>query len=78
MWMKRCSASAPSTRAAFSSCCGTVCRPASIMIMANGNSFQTLTTIREGNASSMLSRKLIGRSVKPSCTVIAPITPKSL
>ena len=75
---KRCHALAPSTRAARSSWSGTVCSPASIMIIAKGNSFQTLTTISAGITRERLSRMLIGPSVRPSATNIAPMTPKSL
>ena len=74
---KRCQALAPSTCAARSSCSGTVCRPAISMIMAKENSLQTLTTISEGSTVWMLSMKLIGRSVRPSPTESAPMTPKS-
>ncbi len=48
------------------------------MIIAKENSRQTLTTISDGSAVWILSRKLIGRSVMPSWTESAPITPKSL
>ena len=63
---KRCQALAPSTFAARSNCSGTVCSPAIIMIMAKGNSRQTLTTISDGSTVSTLSMKLGGRSVSPS------------
>src|SRR6185369_16879991 len=62
---KRCHALAPSTLAARSNCSGTVCRPAVIMIMANGNSRQILTTIREGSTVLTLSMKFGGRAVHP-------------
>ena len=65
---KRCQALAPSTCAARSSWSGTVCRPAISMIMAKENSCQMLTTISEGSTVLTLSRKLIGRSVRPSWT----------
>ncbi len=75
---KACQGPAPSTRAARRSCSGTVCNPASTMIIANGNSFQMFTTISDGSTVSTLSRKMIGLSVMPSATESAPMTPKSL
>src|SRR5213592_4643380 len=60
---KRFQAFAPSTRAALSNCWGTVCRPANSMIMANGNSFQTLAMISDGITMLVESRKLIGESM---------------
>src|SRR3569832_875594 len=60
---KRCHALAPSTVAARSNWSGTVCRPAIIMIMANGNSRQILTTIREGSTVLTLSMKFGGPPV---------------
>ena len=73
---KRFQALAPSTWAARCSWSGTVCRPASIMIMAKGNSFQTLTTISDGITRSMLSRKTIWPSMMPECDrAMALITP---
>ncbi len=60
---KRFQALAPSTRAALSNCCGTVCRPASSMIIANGNSFQTFAAISDGMTMVVESRKLIGESM---------------
>src|SRR5438270_2332945 len=60
---KRFQALAPSTRAALSNCWGTVCRPASSMIIANGNSFHTFATINDGMTSLVESRKLIGESM---------------
>src|SRR5918911_162008 len=43
--------------------CGTVCRPARSMIIANGNSFQTLATISDGMTRLVESRKLMGDSM---------------
>ena len=74
---KRCHALAPSTFAARSNWSGTVCRPAIIMIMANGNSRQILTTIREGSTVLTLSMKFGGRSANPRPTSTAPMIPKS-
>ena len=73
-----CQCPAPSTRAARSNWSGTVCRPARTMIIANGNSFQTFTTISDGSTVLALSRKMMGLSVMPSATESAPIAPKSL
>ena len=57
---------------------GTVCRPASIMIMTKGNSFQTLTTISDGITRSMSSRKMTWPVDDAQAASEAPITPKSL
>ena len=56
-----------STVAARSSCSGTVCSPAIIMIMAKGNSRQMFTTISDGRTVLTLSMKFGGRSTIPSC-----------
>lgn len=77
-WKNACTAPAPSTRAARSNPSGTVCNPASIMIIAKGNSFQTLTTINEGNAKVVESRNTMGRSMMCHCKSIPLIRPKSL
>ena len=74
---KRCHAEAPSTCAARRSWSGTVCSPAIIMIMANGNSRQMLTTISEGRTVLTLSMKFGGRLASPSSTSTAPMMPKS-
>ena len=56
---------APSILAARSRPLGTVCKPASKRTIANGNSFQTFTTITAGIARSRESRKTIERSIQP-------------
>ena len=52
-------------------------RPAISMIMAKGNSLQTLTTISEGRTVLTLSMKFGGWLANPSCTRTAPMIPKS-